>query len=78
MIPFCSVSLALEYSGKATLLYRHHYGDEHERTKKSFEFFTTVYAEAGKEQYSESMEKAEVEVPNGPRKFVSEYIKSLW
>nr|XP_039249600.1 uncharacterized protein LOC120327212 isoform X1 [Styela clava] len=51
------IGLALEYSGKATLLYMHEYGDDHQKTRKSFEQFTSVYAEAGKLEYSESMEQ---------------------
>lgn len=58
------VGLALEYSGKATLLHRHEFGDEHEDTKKSFELFTTIYAEAGKKQYSDSMEQLNLESLN--------------
>lgn len=56
------ISLALEYSGKATLLYRHRFGDDHEETKKSFDLFTSIYAEAGKKEYSDSMDQANVEL----------------
>ena len=49
--------LALEYSGKATKLRQQVYGDEHSVTVQSLDLFTVIYAEMGKQQYSEAMEK---------------------
>ena len=44
--------LALEYQGKATKLRQKLYGDQDPRTIKSLDFFTVVYAEVGRQQYS--------------------------
>jgi len=49
--------LALEYCGKATKLRQKAYGDEHPLTVKSLDLFTLIYAEMGKSQYSEAMNK---------------------
>ena len=49
--------LALEYCGKATKLRQKAYGDEHPLTIKSLDLFTLIYAEMGKSQYSEAMNK---------------------
>ncbi|XP_074663044.1 uncharacterized protein LOC141915419 isoform X2 [Tubulanus polymorphus] len=49
--------LALEYCGKATKLRQQIFGENHPLTLKSLDFFTVVYAEAGKEQYQESMDQ---------------------
>lgn len=48
--------LALEYAGKCTKLRQTLFGEQHPKTKESLDFFATVYAEVGKQQYSESME----------------------
>lgn len=68
------MSLALEYAGKATLLYKHHYGEDHEETKKSYKLFTSIYAEAGKEEYSNSLEHARMELPV---RSLLNYLKSI-
>ncbi|XP_064623988.1 uncharacterized protein LOC135485639 [Lineus longissimus] len=49
--------LALEYCGKATKLRQQVYGENHPISLKTLDFFTIVYAEAGKQQYSDSMKK---------------------
>ncbi len=49
---FCRPQMALEYQAKATKLRQELYGDTHDVTKKSLDFFTVVYAEVGKQQYS--------------------------
>ncbi|XP_067681336.1 uncharacterized protein [Haliotis asinina] len=47
--------LALEYAGKATKLRQKIYGNDNPITKESLDFFATLYAEVGKQQYSDSM-----------------------
>ncbi|XP_064600425.1 uncharacterized protein LOC135466704 [Liolophura sinensis] len=47
--------LALEYAGKATKIRQGLYGDNHPGTLQSLDFFASVYAEVGKQQYSESL-----------------------
>ncbi|KAK3093999.1 hypothetical protein FSP39_022749, partial [Pinctada imbricata] len=49
--------MALEYAGKATKIRQQVLGDNHEVTKRSLDFFATVYAEAGQEQYQDSLNK---------------------
>lgn len=49
--------LALEYAGKCTKLRQQVYGENDPVTLKSLDFFTAVYAEAGKQQYTESMQR---------------------
>ncbi|KAL3873114.1 hypothetical protein ACJMK2_036270 [Sinanodonta woodiana] len=49
--------LALEYSGKATKIRQQLYGDNHQFTQESLDLFTSIYAEVGKKQYSDSMQK---------------------
>ena len=44
--------LALEYQGKATKLRQTLYGENHEITKKSLDFFTVIYGHVGRQQYS--------------------------
>ncbi|XP_046567394.1 LOW QUALITY PROTEIN: uncharacterized protein LOC124275770 [Haliotis rubra] len=47
--------LALEYAGKATKLRQKIYGNDNPITKESLDFFATLYAEVGKQQYSDSI-----------------------
>ncbi|KAK2156816.1 hypothetical protein LSH36_204g03004 [Paralvinella palmiformis] len=49
--------MALEYQAKATKLRQKLLGDDHPVTQKSLNAFTIMYAEAGKKQYSESLQK---------------------
>ncbi|KAL5008347.1 hypothetical protein ScPMuIL_013928 [Solemya velum] len=49
--------LALEYAGKAAKIRQEIYGDNHPITKQSLNFFTSLYAEVGKQQYSDSMRR---------------------
>ncbi|OWF53407.1 consortin-like [Mizuhopecten yessoensis] len=49
--------LALEYAGKATKIRQQLLGDSHPVTVQSLDFFTSVYAKVGQEQYQESMKK---------------------
>jgi len=51
----CRTQLALEFSGKATKLYQHHYGDDHEATQRCLDLFTSVYAEVGREEYTSKL-----------------------
>ncbi|XP_062600834.1 consortin-like [Saccostrea cucullata] len=51
--------LALEYAGKATKIRQSALGDNHPITINSLDFFTQVYAEAGADQYQDSMKKFE-------------------
>ena len=44
--------LALEYQGKATKLRQNSFGEDHDITKKSLDFFTVIYGHVGKQQYS--------------------------
>ena len=48
----CRPKLALEYQGKATKLRQQVFGDQHDITTKSLDFFTVIYAEVGKQQYT--------------------------
>ncbi|CAH1791293.1 unnamed protein product [Owenia fusiformis] len=58
--------LALEYQGKATKLRQQVYGDDHPKTNKSLDFFTVLYGEVGKRQYTDSMKKfTDMPVPPG-------------
>ncbi|XP_074632066.1 uncharacterized protein LOC141890482 isoform X1 [Acropora palmata] len=52
-----NAQLALEYCGKAVKLRQSIYGEEHVITKRTLDLFTVIYAEIGKEQYSEAMQK---------------------
>ncbi|XP_046370653.2 uncharacterized protein LOC124145044 [Haliotis rufescens] len=47
--------LALEYAGKATKLRQKIYGNDNPITRESLDFFATLYAEVGKQQYSDSI-----------------------
>ncbi|XP_041353625.1 uncharacterized protein LOC121371649 isoform X2 [Gigantopelta aegis] len=47
--------LALEYAGKATKIRQQIYGDDHQITKESLDYFATLYAEVGRHQYNESL-----------------------
>ncbi|KAK3608578.1 hypothetical protein CHS0354_042568 [Potamilus streckersoni] len=49
--------LALEYAGKATKIRQQIYGENHQFTQESLDLFTSIYAEVGKKQYSDSMQK---------------------
>ncbi|XP_063427109.1 consortin-like [Mytilus trossulus] len=49
--------LALEYAGKATKLRQQVLGDKDPVTVESLDFFATVYAKVGAEQYEESLKK---------------------
>ncbi|XP_013386191.1 uncharacterized protein LOC106155754 isoform X1 [Lingula anatina] len=49
--------LALDYIAKATKLRQQVFGEQHPITVKSLDFFTVVYAEVGKQQYKESLQK---------------------
>ena len=49
--------LALDYCGKATKLRQQVYGDDHPITGKSLDLFTLIYAEMGKCQYGEALQK---------------------
>ncbi|XP_033735479.1 uncharacterized protein LOC117324001 [Pecten maximus] len=49
--------LALEYAGKATKIRQQLLGDSHPVTVQSLDFFASVYAKVGQEQYQESMKK---------------------
>lgn len=51
--------LALEYAGKATKIRQSILGDNHPVTISSLDFFTKVYAEAGADQYQDSMKRFE-------------------
>ncbi|XP_061174551.1 consortin-like [Saccostrea echinata] len=51
--------LALEYAGKATKIRQSVLGDNHPITINSLDFFTQVYAEAGADQYQDSMKRFE-------------------
>lgn len=57
--------LALEYQGKATQIRQQHLGNDHPLTKKSLDFFTVVYAEVGKREYSDTLNKTMVKRPGG-------------
>ncbi|XP_053290726.1 nutritionally-regulated adipose and cardiac enriched protein homolog isoform X1 [Pleuronectes platessa] len=47
--------LALEYSGKATKIHQRAFGNDHPITARSLELMATVYAEIGKNEYSDSL-----------------------
>ena len=47
--------LALEFSGKATKLYQKHYGDDHTSTQRCLDLFTSIYAQVGKEEYTDKL-----------------------
>ncbi|KAK3538203.1 hypothetical protein QTP70_033117, partial [Hemibagrus guttatus] len=47
--------LALEYSGKATKIYQRAFGNDHPITARSLELLGTVYAEIGKNEYTDSL-----------------------
>ncbi|RDD42547.1 hypothetical protein TrispH2_005574 [Trichoplax sp. H2] len=49
--------LALEYCGKATKIRQSIYGESHDITKKTLEYFTCIYASVGKKQYSDALSK---------------------
>ncbi|KAJ8309468.1 hypothetical protein KUTeg_014342 [Tegillarca granosa] len=49
--------LALEYAGKTAKLRQKVYGEDHPITLKTLDFFATIYAEVGAEQYQDSMNK---------------------
>lgn len=51
--------LALEYAGKCTKLRQQLFGEHHPKTQESLDYFATLYAEAGKQQYTDSMETLE-------------------
>lgn len=51
--------LALEYAGKCTKLRQQLFGEHHPKTRESLDYFATLYAEAGKQQYADSMETLE-------------------
>ncbi|XP_033125861.1 consortin-like [Anneissia japonica] len=53
--------LALDYCGKATKMYRQLYGEDHPTTKQALDLFTIIYAEVGKNQYAEAMERSQSE-----------------
>ncbi|XP_071963301.1 uncharacterized protein [Antedon mediterranea] len=53
--------LALDYCGKATKMYRSLYGEEHPTTKQALDLFTIIYADVGKKQYAEAMERSQNE-----------------
>ncbi|XP_069119027.1 uncharacterized protein [Argopecten irradians] len=53
--------LALEYAGKATKIRQELLGDSHPVTVQSLDFFASVYAKVGQEQYQESMKKLSTE-----------------
>ncbi|KAK7471514.1 hypothetical protein BaRGS_00035853 [Batillaria attramentaria] len=48
--------LALEYAGKCTKLRQQLFGEHHPKTQESLDYFATLYAEVGKQQYTDSME----------------------
>ncbi|XP_058255962.1 nutritionally-regulated adipose and cardiac enriched protein homolog isoform X2 [Hemibagrus wyckioides] len=47
--------LALEYSGKATKIHQRAFGNDHPITARSLELLGTVYAEIGKNEYTDSL-----------------------
>ncbi|XP_067939123.1 uncharacterized protein [Watersipora subatra] len=53
--------LALEFSGKATKLYQKNYGDEDASTQRCLDLFTSVYAQVGKEEYTDKLAQYESE-----------------
>ena len=58
--------LALEFSGKATKLYQKHYGDDHASTQRCLDLFTSVYAQVGKEEYTDKLTQYETERAGQP------------
>ena len=52
---FFRAKLALEYQGKATKLRQQVFGDQHTVTINSLDYFTVIYAEVGKQQYTGRM-----------------------
>ncbi|CAH1262272.1 CNST [Branchiostoma lanceolatum] len=47
--------LALEYCGKAVKAYQTVLGDDHPATTQCLDYFTVIYAEAGRKEYSDAM-----------------------
>ncbi|XP_078671713.1 uncharacterized protein LOC144911542 [Branchiostoma floridae x Branchiostoma belcheri] len=47
--------LALEYCGKAVKAYQASLGDDHPATTQCLDYFTVIYAEAGRKEYSDAM-----------------------
>ncbi|XP_070179253.1 uncharacterized protein [Littorina saxatilis] len=64
--------LALEYAGKCTKLRQRLFGEHHPKTQDSLDFFATVYAEVGKQQYNDSLGDLDSPLDDDPAPFVSD------
>lgn len=53
----CRYELALEFCGKATLLYQQHYGEKSPVTQRSLDLLTSVYAEVGRIEYEDKISR---------------------